>query len=237
MTRRRKIQFVPDLERLEAKQLLNAARVTAAPGEAKGTAPGKLAAAQVAPAAVDRKPDFGYLVYRITNPNRFNDHFTLPFQQVLVQKRQPKPGETYNVLFVTVRNGTAKTFDSSSNFLVKFPNSRDKFPILTGDQKWEPGRWITFYVLTKKYYPLPSQVHSGFEFSLDGARSVGIPGPSGIFLRVKYNPKTIDSTLTKIVLNGPGNQGGKGIKFGLPNTSIYEFLSSKTQRIDFSGYF
>ena len=46
-----------------------------------------------------------------------------PFTQVLVQDQQPVPGQTYNVLYVVVRNGTAKTFDASSGFAVKAPSS------------------------------------------------------------------------------------------------------------------
>jgi hypothetical protein len=160
-----------------------------------------------------------------------------PFGQVLVQTAQPVPGQTYNVLQIAVRNGTAQTFTASSDFEVRFPGDPTTFPILTGSETWAPGEDFIFYVLTKKYYPLPSQVHSGFEFSLDGARSVGIPGPSGIYLRVKYDPATFPSLLDWIVQFGPGAQGGKGIKYGLPDTAIDEFVSSKTNRNDFSGYF
>ena len=80
-------------------------------------------------------------------------------------------------------------------------------------------------------------MHSGFEFNLGGARSVAIPGPSGIALRIKYNPATFSRTLDSIVAFGPGNQGGKGAKFGLPNTAINEFVFARTRRIDFGGYF
>jgi len=76
-----------------------------------------------------------------------------------------------------VRNGTAQTFDASSNFQVKLPNG-PAFPILTGSQQWKPGQVFVFYILSKKYYPLPSQVHSGYEFSLGGAttqlRRIGV---------------------------------------------------------------
>ena len=183
-----------------------------------------------------KKPNTGFLVYRITNPTPYNNKLTPPFTHVYVQTLQPVPGQVYNVLFVSVRNGTAQTFDASSNFQVKLPNG-GPFPILTGTQQWKPGQTFVFYILSKKYYPLPSQVHSGYEFSLGGARSVAIPGPSGIYLRVKYNPATFDKTLDWIVAFGPGNQGGKGAKFGLPNTSINEFVSAKTRRNDFGGYF
>ena len=80
-------------------------------------------------------------------------------------------------------------------------------------------------------------MHSGFEFDLGGARSVAVPGPSAIFQRLKYNPATFARTLNWIVAYGPGAQGGKGVKFGLPDTAIYEVVSAKTNRIDFGGYF
>ena len=226
------VRFRPALEPVEARRLLS---VAAAHPAGRGRVAQEQAT--VAAAAVDRKPTTGFLVYRITNPNRYNNHLTPPFGHVLVQSSRPVPGQVYNILQIAVRNGTAQTFDANSNFFVRFPGQKQTFPILTGDQTWVPGQDYIFYVLSKQYYPLPSQVHSGFDFSLAGARSVGIPGPSGIFLRVKYNPATIDSTLDKIVTTGPGSQGGKGIRFGLPDTAIYEFVSSKTDRIDFSGYF
>jgi hypothetical protein len=229
MRERRRMPYCPRLERLEEKRPLSAG------------ASAQLAVAQASPtvsaSTVTKKPDYGYLVYRITNPTSFNGKLVPPFGQVLVQTAQPVPGQTYNVLQVAVRNGTAQTFNAGSNFEVRFPGDPTTFPILTGNQTWAPGEDYIFYVLTKKYYPLPSQVHSGFEFSLDGARSIGIPGPSGIYLRVKYDPATFPSLLDYIVTKGPGAQGGKGIKFGLPDTAIYEFVSSKTHRNDFSGYF
>jgi hypothetical protein len=184
------------------------------------------------------KPNFGFLVYRITNPNPFNDRITTPVNHVIVQARQPVPGQVYNVLYVVVRNGTARAFDASDEFRVRFPGQRASFPILTGNEQWRPGEWIVFYVLTKKYYPVPNVVSSGYEFNLGRARSVAIPGPSGIFLRLKYNPATIDRTLDWIVTRSPGVPGGpRGIRLGLPNTAMYEFLSARTDRPDFGGYF
>ena len=110
-------------------------------------------------------------------------------------------------------------------------------PILTGNEVWKPGQRIVFYVLTKKYYPLPSEVHSGFEFDLGGASSVAIPGPSAIALRIKYEPATLFSkTLDQIVVFGQGNQGGDGANYGLPDTAINEFLFAATNRNDFGGY-
>lgn len=179
----------------------------------------------------------GSLVYRLTNPSVHPITLKPPFQQVLVQAQQPFPGQVYNVLYVAVKNQTAQTFDASSGFSVKFSGSQYVAPILTGNQTWKPGQDIVFYVLTKKYYPVTNQVHSGFRFNLGGAGSVAIPGPSGIFLRVTYNPDTFPRILNWIVAFGPGAQGGKGVKFGMPDTAIYGFLSAKTRKMDFGGWF
>ena len=176
-------------------------------------------------------------MFRITNPSGFNNTLRPPFQQVLVQPNQPVPGQVYNVLFVSGRNGTAKTFNASNGFLVRFPTSGYTVPILTGNEQWKPGQRIVFYVLTKLYYPLASEVASGFEFNLGGAFSVTVPGPSAIALRIRYNPATFSRTLDSIVAFGQGNQLGRGAQFGLPNTSINEFVVSQTHRNDFGGYF
>ena len=180
-------KYLPGLERLEEKQLLSAGPLTrpftslesgsraleahpadtsSAPG-ATGSVPSRDTGQEVeAPDTPAKKPTTGYLMYRITNPNRFNKGLNPPFSQVLVQSRQPVPGQVYNILFVVARNGTAKTFNASSGFYVKIPQSRTVFPILTGSEQWKPGQRFVFYILTKKYYPLPSEVHSGFEFDL-----------------------------------------------------------------------
>ena len=227
------MKYLPGLEPLEEKQLLNAGPSTRlvnlqAGSRASTSHPAdtaerswgrRLALREVRETAThwpihathphsqqQSTTNVGYLVYRITNPNRFNNHLSPPFTQVLVQSQQPVPGQVYNVLFVVVRNGTAKTFDASSGFAVKLPQDPNSFPILTGSQQWKPGQQFVFYVLTKKYYPLPSQVHSGFQFDLGGARSVSIPGPSGIFLRVKYDPATFARTLDSIVVLGAGTK-------------------------------
>ena len=144
-------------------------------------------------------------------------------------------GQVYNVLQVAVKNGTAQTFTANNDFRVKLPGGQS-FPVLTGTEQWKPKQILVFYVLTKKYYPL-SPVSGGFILDLGGATSTLIPGPSGIFLRVKYNPVTFAKTLDWIVAYGPGNEGGAGAKYGLPNTSIYEFVAASTNRIDFGGRF
>jgi hypothetical protein len=258
MNAREKPRWLPTLERLEAKRLLSGDGAAASARESLDPAAQRQAeiraerhAAAEARAATRQthrqageststlahKPLHGFLLYRITNPNIHNNHFSGTFGQVLVQKAQPVAGQKYNILFVTIRNGTAQTFDAGSNFQVKFPGQREPTQILKGDDLWKPGQWYTFYVLTKKYYALPNPVSSGFQFNLDGAFSVAIPGPSGIFNGITYDPATFPRTLNRIVEFGNGNQGGKGIKFGLPNTSINEFVSAKTRRSDFGGYF
>jgi hypothetical protein len=259
---RRIVKYRPDLEPMEAKQLLNAGPVApVAPGH-HGNAEGQSPAAvevrnhlnpaqagrphqaarhhqrPAGPFGVVPKPTKGFLVFRLTNPSIFNNHFNPPLrQQVMVQSRPPIPGQQYNILFFTLRNGTAQTFDASSGFKVRMSKQHTNTPILTGDQTWKPGEVFVFYVLTKKYYPVDNQVSGGFLFNLGGARSLAIPGPSGIFQRITYNPKTFSQMLASIVVNGPGNQGGVGIKTGIANTSITEFVNAKTNRNDFGGYF
>ncbi len=108
-------RFRPGLEPLEAKRPLS---VSAATAPLVNQAAGPGASSQSVVPAVSHVPNHGYLVYRITNPNRFNNKLIPPFSHVLVQARQPVPGQVYNVLYIAVRNGTAKTFDASSGFCV-----------------------------------------------------------------------------------------------------------------------
>ena len=243
---------IPAVEPLESRWLLsastaahaaavqrtaaaNSSATAAQPQTHTASAPGSSQTASAAPA--DVKPNHGFLVYRITNPNKFNSRLVPPFGHVLVQTQQPVIGQTYNILCITVRNGTAQTIDASSGFRVKVSGQSQSVPILTGTEQWKPGQNYIFYILTKKYYPLRSQVSSGFSFDLGGARSVSIPGPSGIFLRIKYDPATINKILNYAITQGPGAQGGAGIRFGLPDSAINEILSAQTNRNDFGGYF
>ena len=125
---------------------------------------------------------------------------------------QPVPGQVYNVSDVTVKNGTSQTFTASNGFTVRMtnqPRSFGGFPVLTGNEQWKPGQILVFYVLTKKYYPV-SFVAGGFQFDLGGRSSTAIPGPAGIFLRLKYDPATFAGTLNWIVAYGQGNQVGQG---------------------------
>jgi hypothetical protein len=262
MCRRRTMKFRPGLEQFEAKQLLNAGSLTTHVLSTKGASPAlalhsadtpstheaadDVATNHAGPLVHDgrRRPApvgaFGYLLFRVTK-TPFQTPYELipPFQQVLVQSSQPVPGQVYNVTDVTVKNGTSVTFNANSGFTVRMtnqPRSFGGFPILTGDEQWKPGQILVFYVLTKKYYPV-SFVAGGFQFNLGGRSSTAVPGPSGIFLRLKYDPATFARTLNWIVAFGQGNQTGKGAQFGLPNTSINQLTEARTQRIDFAGHF
>ena len=126
------------------------------------------------------------------------------------------------MLSVSVRNSTRQTFDAESGFAVRLTGQTRSFPVLTGTQTWKPGQVMVFYVLTQKYYPVRPATSAGFEFDLAGSRGVAVPGPSGIFLRVKYNPARFPRTLDWIVAHGPGS---KGHELGLPDTAIFEFTS------------
>ena len=262
MRERSIMRFLPALERCEAIQLLSATSPTtdahntkaesrALPVQADAiTAADETAAhgdtAPTGDAATDhrRKPappgTYGYLAFRVTNtPWQTPYKLVPPFQQVLVQSKKPVPGQVYNVCDVTLKNGTGQTFTAKDNFTVRMtnqPRSFKGFPILTGNQEWKPGQILVFYVLTKKYYPV-SFVAGGFQFDLGGRSSTAVPGPAGIFLRLKYNPAKFAKTLNWIVAYGQGNEVGKGASLGLPNTSINQIVSATTQRIDFAGHF
>ena len=147
------------------------------------------------------------------------------------------PGQVYNVLYVAVRNGTAQTFDASSGFSVRFPGQKTAIPILTGRREWKPGQDFVFYVLTKKYYPLPNQCPFTASSSTSAApRSVGIPGPSGIFLRLTYNPATFARTLDSIVAFGRG-RGWRGHEIRPARHGDLRVRLREDQRNDFGGYF
>jgi hypothetical protein len=211
------------LERFEERLLLSAGILPRAPADA----------AQI---THHRPPEsHGYLAFRVTQKSY---ELVPPFQQVLDQSTQPVPGQVYNVLYVALNNQTARTFDASSGFTVRLNNQAKShaFPILTGTEQWKPQQVIVFYVLTKKYYAV-SFVPGGFQFDLGGRSSTLVPGPSGIFLRLRYNPATFARTLDAIVAFGAGAQGGLGPKFGMPDTAINAFVNAKTHRIDYGGHF
>jgi hypothetical protein len=230
MRQRSTMRFRPGLEQFEEKLLLSAASLTTHAGPQT-----KDLRRQPEPAGA-----FGYLAFRVTNtPWQTPYNLVPPFQQVLVQSGQPVPGQVYNVNTVTVKNGTSQTFTASNGFTVRMtnqPRSFGGFPILTGNEQWKPGQILVFYVLIKKYYPV-SFVAGGFQLDLGGRSSTLVPGPSGIFLRLKYDPATFARTLNWIVAFGQGNEVGKGAQYGLPNTSINEIVDARTRRSDFAGHF
>jgi len=230
MRQRSTMRFRPGLEQFEEKQLLSAGSLTTHAGPQT-----KDLRRQPEPAGA-----FGYLAFRVTNtPWQTPYKLVPPFQQVLVQSGQPVPGQVYNVNDVTVKNGTSQTFTASNDFTVRMtnqPRSFGGFPILTGNEQWKPGQVIVLYVLTKKYYPV-SFVAGGFQLDLGGRSSTLVPGPAGIFLRLKYDPATFARTLNWIVAYGQGNEVGQGAKYGLPNTSINEITDARTRRMDFAGHF
>jgi hypothetical protein len=230
MRQRSTMRFRPGLEQFEEKQLLSAGSLTTHAGPET-----KDLRRQPEPAGA-----FGYLAFRVTNtPWQTPYKLVPPFQQVLVQSGQPVPGQVYNVNDVTVKNGTSQTFTASNGFTVRMtnqPRSFGGFPILTGNEQWKPGQVIVLYVLTKKYYPV-SFVAGGFQLDLGGRSSTLVPGPAGIFLRLKYDPATFARTLNWIVAYGQGNEVGQGARYGLPNTSINEITDARTRRMDFAGHF
>jgi hypothetical protein len=111
------------------------------------------------------------------------------------------------------------------------------FPVLTGDQVWKPKTWIVFYVMSKKYYPLSPQVAAGFQLDAGGRSSTMVPGPSGIFLRLTYDPAKFARQLDWIVAYGQGAELGPGAALDLGDTAINLLVSAKTHRMDFAGHF
>jgi hypothetical protein len=203
--------FRPQLEPLEAKYLLS--------GGASATHPAAQGAEGVPHQNTSKVTNIK--LDRITNPKGGNSLLFPPFSHVLVQQAQPVPGRVYNVLFISVLNGTGQTFHASDNIQVKTRNQPPglSIPILTGDQEWKPGERIVFYRLTKEYYPLSPTQTSGFVFNFVKPMATAIPGPSGIFLRLKYDPATFNQVLDHIVSAGIG---ARGHQLGLPDTAIWE---------------
>jgi hypothetical protein len=241
-------KFRPGLERLEKKQLLSASssstRVASLESNSKASALHSADSSDLvgATAPVSSKRTslpMRFLGYRVTNPtDGLKVKLFPPFTQILVQSRQPVPGQVYNVLQIAVENGTNQTFTASNGFTVRMTNQTKThaYPILTGNEQWKPGQWFVFYVLTNKYYPV-DQVRGGFQLNLGGASTTLVPGPSGIFLRLKYDPATFASTLNWIVAHGQGAQTGNGPPFGMPDTAINRIVAANTNRIDYGGRF
>jgi hypothetical protein len=223
MLRRAARIFRPVVERIEQKQLLSAGPIAAQAAI--------LASGMRAPVHSAAETHRGlFTLSRITNTAYpYTVELKPPFQQVLVQATQPVAGQVYNVLEVSVRNEARRTFTAGNGFSVRLATSGSaiprSIPILTGNEEWKPQQFITFYVLTKKYYPVSPIVHAGFMFNFDPGK-VAIPGPSGIALRIEYNPVKFARTLDWLVAYGPGAEGGAGAKLGLPDTAIWQFTAT-----------
>ena len=204
MHRRHTRGFQPDLETFRSEATAQRRRRAPVAHHDDGVTPPAVPAAETSHPHAAARHGSGklsslpthFLAYRITNP-KTPVNLIPPFQQVLVQHTQPVPGQVYNVLYIAVKNGTSQTFTASNGFTVRLPGTSgghrvidDALPVLTGDQQWKPGQWTVFYVLSKQYYPLSPQVAAGFQLDAGGGISTMIPGPSGIFLRVTYDPAT-----------------------------------------------
>jgi hypothetical protein len=230
MGQRPRTRFRPRIERLEEKQPLSAGPSPAPLANARAGAASRVHAGQ-ADAAGPRAavPVIrGFTMDRITQPTPQNRVLLPPIKHVLVQGRPPVPGQVYNLLFLTVWNGTKRTFTAADNLFVKISDQGPghAYPVLTGNEQWQPGQRIAFYLITKKYFPLSPVVSAGFEFNfVNSPRVVAIPGPSGIFLRLRYNPATFDRVFNSIILTGPGARGNQ---FGLPDTAIWELVPANT---------
>jgi hypothetical protein len=221
MPRRPSPTFRPRIEPLEAKRPLSGGpSSTSSEILRAGPVPSVSASATNSEPVVTPSAT-GFKLDRITNPTPQNAKLIPPFGHVLVQDRQPVPGQVYNILFLSVLNGTGRTFTASDGVQVKTTEQHGPraFPVLTGDQQWKAGERIVFYQLTKKYYPLSPTQSAGFVFNFVSPRATAIPGPSGIFLRLRYNPATIGNVLDRIVSSGVG---AKGHELGLPDTAIWE---------------
>lgn len=170
-----------------------------------------------------RAPVKGITVDRITNPTPVNTFFVPPFKQIRVQSNEPVPGQQYNVLFLSLFNRTGRTFTANDKLAVRLTMQdwRHSYPLLKGNEQWKPRETIIVYLLTKKSYTglLAPPVSAGFSFNFTDPRVVAIPGPSGFFQRITYNPATFPRVLSTILLSGPG---ARGLHLGMPVTNIWE---------------
>ena len=221
MPRRPPREYSPKLEGLETKQLLSGVKPAAYfPTDSSqsfffGSAP--------------TRPIVQISLDRVTNVKGRNALFDPPFGHVMVQANAPVPGKVYNVLFLSVYNATAQTFTAADNIRVRLSNDKRgvSYPILSGSDVWAPGGRIVFYVLSKQYYPISPTQSAGFQFNFVTPKATAIPGPSGIGLRIRYNPATFIKTLDHYVTSGPG---AIGHQFGLPDTAIFQILKNRARQ-------
>lgn len=172
-------------------------------------------------------PVRGLVLSRITNPrNPASVALTPPFRkQVRVQSIDPVPGQEYNVIFVSVFNGTRRTFTADDGLAARLSTQAPghSYPILSGDERWEPGQTIIVYALTKQSFTeaLAPPESAGFVFNLAPRAIVAIPGPSGFFRGVVFKPDTFPRVLDAIVAHGPGSRGRH---LGLPDTALWQIV-------------
>ena len=217
-------RFRPGLEPLEEKQPLSAGASTAHLADVKAAGRGgqrrrRGGRPAAGPPLAGRGAVEAGSRYRLPRvpphePDRFNNHTDPPFGHVLVQARQPVPGPGLQHPLRRREERDGPDVRREQRVRRQVPRPALLLPDPDGDRAVEAGAGFIFYVLTKKYYPLPNQVTSGFEFNLGGAMSIAIPGPSGIFLRMQVQPRHVRQDPRLIVARGQGAQGGKGIKFG-----------------------
>lgn len=219
MREREPVRYRPGLEPLEAKRL---------PSGGPPAAPLAGRAAQRADGGAihqPRAPVRDLTVSRITNPTPVNARLIPPFRQVRVQANEPVPGREYNVLYITLRNSTRRTFTAADQLAVRLTvqGPSHAYPLLRGDETWRPGEVFVLYVLTKQDYInlLRPTRSAGFSFNFADPRTVAIPGPSGFFRRIRYNPETFPRVLDTIVKTNPE---GRGHHLGLPNTSLWQVV-------------
>jgi hypothetical protein len=226
MRARQIARYRPGLEPLEAKQLPSAG-ASAAPlaGRPAWQARRVVPPANVGAIHQPRAPVRGITISRITNPTPVNARLVPPFRQVRVQTNPPVPGREYNVLYISMRNSTSRTFTAADQLSVRLTvqGPSHAYPILQGDEQWRPGEIFVFYVLTKQdYISLLTPTRSaGFSFNFTNPRTVAIPGPSGFFRRIRYDPETFPRVLDKIVRRNPE---GRGHHLGLPDTSLWQIV-------------
>lgn len=118
-----------------------------------------------------------------------------PFVQVRANSISPVPGATYNLAFLTIRNGTTRSFNAQSGFAVKVTGQQTARPFPSGSQQWKPGEVLVFYILTKDTFP-PS-----LTFNFAGSKE---ERPTNIQFNIQYRPNTFAGELNAIVARSVG---------------------------------
>lgn len=171
----------------------------------------------------------GITADRITNPpaNPASVSLRPPFfKRVAVQSIKPVPGRHYNVVFVSLYNRTGRTLTAQDGIAVRLTVQQGPvhfYPILTGDERFRPGQTMVLYFLTKRTYTdlFSPPASAGFTFNFRPPENTAIPGPSGFYHDIVYNPATFDRVLDAIVAFGPGTNGHL---LGIGDTALWELL-------------